>query len=297
MLCPGTSTGSPQALVSDVRCLPTPSIRVVVDGPAWRAPPQGFAMATSGPRVTARHQGGGPKSSAGKRPMTGVSAMLKAGGYHPTMPLVVPFGTSDKAVVHVVDDDVSLRAALESLFDSVGLASRTYGTARDFLNASVTDAPGCIVIDIRLPDTNGLEFQAQLTQIGIRLPVVIISGYGDIPMSVRAMKRGAVDFLPKPFHDQDMLDAVIAAIERDRQRRTADSDVLQMRERFGTLSTREQQVMLLVTGGKMNKQVAGDLGISEITVKIHRGAAMRKMGARSLADLVRMADLLKSKPP
>jgi FixJ family two-component response regulator len=208
----------------------------------------------------------------------------------------MPFGTADRAVVHVVDDDASLRAALESLFESVGLATRTYGTARDFLNASVTDEPGCIIIDIRLPDANGLEFQAQLSQMGVRLPVVIISGYGDIPMSVRAMKRGAVDFIPKPFRDQDMLDAVIAAIERDRQRRTADSDVLQMRERFGTLSPREQQVMLLVTGGKMNKQVAGDLGISEVTVKIHRGAAMRKMGARSLADLVRMADVLKSKP-
>ncbi len=209
----------------------------------------------------------------------------------------MPIETSDKAVVHVVDDDAPLRAALESLFDSVGLATRTYGTARDFLNTSVTDAPGCIVIDIRLPDMSGLEFQAQLTQMGVRLPVVMMTGYGDIPMSVRAMKGGAVDFLPKPFRDQDMLDAVMAAIERDRQRRTADSDVLRMRERFGTLSARERQVMLLVTAGKMNKQVAGDLGISEITVKIHRGAAMRKMGARTLADLVRMAEMLKPKPP
>lgn len=209
----------------------------------------------------------------------------------------MPIETSDRAVVHVVDDDAPLRAALESLFDSVGLATRTYGTARDFLNTSVTDAPGCIVIDIRLPDMSGLEFQAQLTQMGVRLPVVMMTGYGDIPMSVRAMKGGAVDFLPKPFRDQDMLDAVMAAIERDRQRRTADSDVSRMRERFGTLSARERQVMLLVTAGKMNKQVAGDLGISEITVKIHRGAAMRKMGARTLADLVRMAEMLKPKPP
>ena len=142
---------------------------------------------------------------------------------------------------------------------------------------------------------NGLDVQVQLTEMGVRLPVVMMTGHGDIPMSVRAMKWGAVDFLPKPFHDQDMLDAVMSAIERDRQRRTVEGDVSQMQQRFGTLSPRELQVMLLVTAGKMNKQVAGDLGISEITAKIHRGAAMRKMGARTLADLVRMADALKPK--
>jgi FixJ family two-component response regulator len=207
----------------------------------------------------------------------------------------MPFQMSDRAVVHVVDDDASLRGALESLFDSVGLATRTYGAARDFLSASLADTPGCIVIDIRLPDMNGLEFQARLIQMGVHLPVVMMTGYGDIPMSVRAMKRGAVDFLPKPFRDQDMLDAVMAAIARDQQRRAADGDLSQLRQRFATLSAREQQVMLLVTDGKMNKQVAGELGISEITVKIHRGAAMRKMGARTLADLVRMSELVKPK--
>jgi FixJ family two-component response regulator len=209
----------------------------------------------------------------------------------------MPDHASDGAVVHVVDDDASLRGALESMFDSVGLATRTYGTARDFLNASLADTPGCIVIDVRLPDMNGLEFQARLAEGGVRLPVVMMTGYGDIPMSVRAMKRGAVDFLSKPFRDQDMLDAVMAAIERDRQRRIADDDLSRMRQRFETLSAREQQVMLLVTAGKMNKQVAGDLGISEITVKIHRGAAMRKMGARTLAELVRMADVIKPRQP
>jgi FixJ family two-component response regulator len=204
---------------------------------------------------------------------------------------------SDREVVHVVDDDASVRGALEELFGSVGLAVQTYPTAGDFLNAPRVDGPSCIVIDIRLPDTNGLEFQARLKELGVRVPVVMMTGYGDIPMSVRAMKRGAVDFLPKPFNDQDMLDAVMAAIARDRQRRAADGDSARLQERLETLSPREKQVMLLVTAGKMNKQVAGDLGISEITVKIHRGAAMRKMGARTLADLVRMADALKPKGP
>jgi FixJ family two-component response regulator len=207
----------------------------------------------------------------------------------------MPLQTSESAIVHIVDDDAALRGALEELFDSVGLATRTYEAAGDFLSASRADKPGCIVIDIRLPDMNGLEFQAQLTQMGVRLPVVMMTGYGDIPMSVRAMKLGAVDFLPKPFQDQHMLDAVLAAIERDRQRRPADAEVSRIRQRFEMLSPREQQVMLLVAAGNMNKQVAGDLGISEITVKIHRGAAMRKMGARTLADLVRMAELVKPK--
>ena len=210
----------------------------------------------------------------------------------------MPLQSNQKAIVHVVDDDPSMREALQDLFHSMGLETRTYATARDFLPTAASDAPGCLVIDIRLPDMNGLDLQAQLTQTGIRLPVVMMSGYGDIPMSVRAMKRGAVDFLPKPFKDQDMLDAVLAAIDRDRQRRALDGEVSNVRERFRTLSAREQQVMLLVTTGKMNKQVAGDLGLSEITVKIHRGAVMRKMGVKTLADLIRMAEVINpSRPP
>jgi FixJ family two-component response regulator len=203
--------------------------------------------------------------------------------------------TKENALVHVVDDDSSMRDALEGLLDSVGLDAQTYRTASDFLAARIPDRPGCVVIDIRLPDMNGLDFQGKLIDIGVRLPVVMMTGHGDIAMTVKAMKRGATDFLTKPFHDQDMLDAVMAAIERDRQRRAVELDVSPIVERFRTLSPREQEVMLLVTAGKMNKQVAGDLGISEITAKIHRGAAMRKMGARTLADLVRMADMVKPK--
>jgi FixJ family two-component response regulator len=200
--------------------------------------------------------------------------------------------TNEKPLVHVVDDDASMRRALEGLFDSVGLQTQTYATAEDFLSASLSDRPGCIVLDIRLPDMNGLEFQGRLVQTGVGIPVVMMTGFGDIPMSVHAMKHGAVDFLAKPFRDQDMLDAVMAAIERDRQRRVVENDASQLKQRFETLSPREQEVMSHVTTGKMNKQVAGDLGISEITVKIHRGAAMHKMGARTYAQLVRMADAL-----
>ena len=206
---------------------------------------------------------------------------------------VMPRQTSERAIVHIVDDDASMRGALEGLFVTVGLATQTYAAARDFLSARVVDKPGCIVIDVRLPDMSGLEFQEQLTKMGVHLPVIMMTGYGDVAMSVRAMKHGAVDFLSKPFRDQDMLDAVIAAIERDRQRRTIDDDHSRIQQKFNTLSARERQVMLLVTAGKMNKQVAGELGISEITVKIHRGSAMRKMDARTLADLVRMADVIK----
>ena len=197
-----------------------------------------------------------------------------------------------EAIVHIVDDDASLGEALSGLFRSIGLDARTYGSAQAFLDADLPDAPGCLVLDVRLPGVSGLDFQAQLVQLGIGLPVVLMTGHGDIPMSVRGMKAGAVDFLPKPFREQDMLDAVTAGIERDRQRRTADGGRKALEDKFSTLSPRERQVMALVTAGKLNKQVAGDLSLSEITVKIHRGSAMRKMGARSLAELVKMAQAL-----
>jgi FixJ family two-component response regulator len=204
--------------------------------------------------------------------------------------------TIETSIVHIIDDDESFRRSVDSLCRSIGLITHTYTSAQDFLDALRDDA-GCLVLDVRLPGIGGLDFQTQLAQLGIQLPVVLVTGHGDIPMSVRAMKAGAVDFLPKPFRDQDLLDAVTAALERDRRRRVVDGDTLLIRDRFISLSPREQQVMMLVTTGKMNKQVAGELGLSEITVKIHRAAAMRKMGARTLPDLVRMADVLKPKSP
>ena len=209
----------------------------------------------------------------------------------------MPEQTVEKTIVHIVDDDDSLRRAVDSLCRSVGLQTRTYGSAREFLDAKREDIAGCLVLDVRLPGVSGLDFQSQLSALGIHLPVILVTGHGDIPMSIRAMKAGAVDFLPKPFRDQDLLDAVSTAIERDRRRRELDGGASVLRDRFATLSPREQQVMMLVTSGKMNKQVAGDLGLSEITVKIHRAAAMRKMGAQTLADLVRMADALKPRTP
>lgn len=198
----------------------------------------------------------------------------------------------ETAIVHIVDDDAPIREALSSLFRSVGLEARLYASAQAFLDAERPDAPGCLVLDVRLPGLSGLDFQERLTQLGVGLPVVFMTGHGDIPMSVRGMKAGAIDFLPKPFREQDMLDAVAVAIARDRDRRAADGGRRALESKFATLSPRERQVMALVTAGKLNKQVAGDLELSEITVKIHRGAAMRKMGARSLADLVRMAEAL-----
>lgn len=198
------------------------------------------------------------------------------------------------AVAHIVDDDEAMRLALDSLFRSVGLETRTYASVPDFLAAtgSGPEVPACLVLDVRLPGIGGLEFQARLKDYDVRIPVILMTGHGDIPMSVRGMKAGAVDFLAKPFRDQDMLDAVAEAIDRDRRRRRDEEDLAGLRSRYATLSTRERQVMALVTAGKMNKQVAGMLDLSEITVKVHRGAAMRKMGARSLPDLVRMAEAL-----
>lgn len=200
--------------------------------------------------------------------------------------------TAEQATVHVIDDDVSLREALSLMLPSIGLAARTYESVQEFLNAGAHDGPGCIVLDVRLPGISGLEFQSRREGYGVHLPVVLMTGHSDVPMSVRAMKAGAVDFLPKPFRDQDMIDAVTAAIERDRRRRADDGAATSVRDRFQKLSPRERQVMMLVTAGKMNKQVAFELGLSEVTVKSYRGAVMQKMDARTFADLVRMAESL-----
>ncbi|MFC3712306.1 response regulator transcription factor [Sphingoaurantiacus capsulatus] len=195
--------------------------------------------------------------------------------------------------VHVIDDDAGLRAALDSLFRSVGYATRLYGSAAEFMAAGAGDGAGCLVLDIRLPGTSGLDFQDQLADAGVTMPIILMTGHGDIPMTVRGMKAGAVDFLPKPFREQDMLDAVAAALAKDAEERAARSQSDGLRSRFDSLSARERDVMGRVATGKMNKQIAFDLGLSEITVKIHRGNAMRKMGAKTLADFVRMAETLK----
>lgn len=194
--------------------------------------------------------------------------------------------------VFVVDDDEEMRLALGNLFRSVGHEVRLFSSTMEFLQAVTSDAPGCLVLDVRLPGMSGLEFQAKLTQANADIPIIFMTGHGDIPMSVRAMKAGAVDFLTKPFRDQDMLDAVAHAIEADRGRREQSQATAGVRERFTSLSPREREVMTLVTRGMMNKQVAHELALSEITVKLYRGQAMRKMAAGSLADLVRMAELL-----
>jgi FixJ family two-component response regulator len=195
-------------------------------------------------------------------------------------------------IVFVVDDDESMRVALTHLFHSMNLRVEVFSTPTAFLESKLPNIASCLVLDIRLPGVNGLEFQHVLAKAGIHIPIVFMTGHGDIPMSVKAMKAGAIDFLPKPFRDQDMLDAVTRALDQDRKQRDEEKAVSQLRHLFESLTRREREVLPLVVSGLMNKQIAHRLEISEITVKIHRGQVMKKMEARSLADLVRMAEVL-----
>ena len=211
-------------------------------------------------------------------------------------PPATPQATSSEPCIYIVDDDQSVREALSSLFRSVGYKVQLYGATAEFIDAkrALGDSGGnsCLVLDIRLPGASGLDLQAHLDREQIPIPVIFMTGHGDIPMSVRAMKAGAIDFLAKPFRDQDMLDAVANALEADKKRRAADGSMAAIRAAYETLTSREREVMAFVTAGLMNKQVAGNLGLSEITVKIHRASVMKKMGCQSLADLVRLASLL-----
>jgi len=199
---------------------------------------------------------------------------------------------AEEPIVFVIDDDASMREALRGLLRSVGLQVEVFGSAHEFLESKLPDVASCLLLDIRLPRLSGLDFQAELIEAGIHIPIIFMTGHGDIPMSVKAMKAGAVDFLSKPFRDQDMLDAVASAIERDRKRRVGAKALSDAQARFEILTPRERQVLALVAAGLMNKQIAAEIGIAEITVKIHRGNVMKKMGVRSLPDLVRMAETL-----
>jgi FixJ family two-component response regulator len=200
--------------------------------------------------------------------------------------------TPAERIVFVIDDDVAMRETLSSLFRSVGLRVELFGSAREFARIKIPETASCLVLDIRLPGVSGLDFQAELAGADIRIPIIFMTGHGDIPMSVKAMKAGAIDFLTKPFRDQDMLDAVVKALERDQKRRDSEKVISELRVRFDSLTPREREVMAMVVDGLLNKQIAGKLGVAEITVKVHRINMMRKMKARSAINLVGMADLL-----
>ncbi|KJF74842.1 response regulator transcription factor [Agrobacterium arsenijevicii] len=197
-----------------------------------------------------------------------------------------------KSTVYVIDDDPSVRDGLDSLLRSVGYDVSSFPSPRDFLGHQRSESASCLVLDVRMPDASGLDFQDELARTGTPLPIIFLTGHGDVPMSVRAMKAGAVEFLLKPFREQDLLDAIREALEKDRARLQQQTSAAALHERFATLTARERQVMALVTRGRLNKQIAAEIGLSEITVKVHRGQVMRKMRAESVADLIRMADRL-----
>jgi RNA polymerase sigma factor (sigma-70 family) len=200
--------------------------------------------------------------------------------------------TQPASVVFVVDDDPSVRRAIKLLLESIGLEVELFGSAQEFLPSGPTKGPSCLILDVRLPGVSGLDFQRQLAEANINIPIIFISAHGDVPMTVRAMKAGAVEFLTKPFRDQDLLDAVQSALERDRARRQREAGIATLRERFESLSAREREVVAMVVSGMLNKQIAAEIGIMENTVKVHRSRAMEKMQAKSLADLVKMVERL-----
>ena len=212
----------------------------------------------------------------------------------PGYPVVMPTRSAkeEQAIVYVVDDDAPVRDALADLLRSVGLEAQPFASARDFLESKRPNSPGCIVLDVRMPGPSGLEFQRMLGEMDIHLPIIFVTGHGDIPMSVRAIKSGAFEFLTKPVHEQQLLDAIQAAVERDRSRVRRAAVVAELKERFSSLTAREREVLMQVVTGRPNKQVAAELDLSEMTVKVHRGQIMRKMRARSLVELVRMTDEL-----
>jgi FixJ family two-component response regulator len=203
---------------------------------------------------------------------------------------------ADIPTVFIIDDDRGMRQAVQDLVESVGLRAESFATGGEFLARGRINNPSCLVLDVRLPQMSGLDFQRQLTEIGMQIPIIFITAHGDVPMSVKALKAGAVEFLTKPFRDQDLLDAIQQALQRDRAAREQQADILDVHERYQTLTLREREVMALVVSGLLNKQIASEIGISEATVKIHRGNMMQKMHVGSLIELVRMADKLKLVP-